>query len=136
MPTRYVIPAGAKPTDQPHAPRRLETWADFAREAGATIANLGDAWCQEYGITGLGLAEPRETVAERAARRIAAQEAAGANRRTVEGRARAALAANATYLALGSPTNAQNLAQIRLLTRECSALIRLMLNELDTTDGT
>lgn len=132
---RFVIPATAKPSDQPHAPRRLETWADFARESGAPIANLGDTWCQEYGITGLGLAEPLETVAERAAREAAVQ-AAGANRRTVEDRARAALTANATYLALGSPTNAQNLAQIRLLTRECSALIRLALNELDTIDGT
>lgn len=135
MPTRYVIPAGAKPTDQPYAPRRTETWADFAREAGADIANLGDQWCTDYGIDGLGLASPTETLAERAARE-AAQEAAGANRRTVEQRARVALTANATYLALGSPTNAQNLAQIRLLTRECSALIKLALNELDTTDGT
>lgn len=58
------------------------------------------------------------------------------NRSTIEQRARAALAANATYLAIASPTNAQNLAQIRLLTRECSALIRLALNELDTNDGT
>lgn len=132
---RFVIPADAQPTDQPYAPRRLETWADFARESGAPIANLGDAWCQTYGITGLGLAEPFETLAERAAREAAAQ-AAGANRRTVEDRARTALTANATYLALGNPTAAQNLAQIRSLTRQCSALIRLALNQLDTTDGT
>lgn len=42
-------------------------------------------------------------------------------------KARAALGANATYLALASPSNAQNLAQIRLLTRECSGVIRLLL---------
>jgi hypothetical protein len=58
------------------------------------------------------------------------------NRSTIEQRATAALAANATYLAVASPTNAQNLAQIRTLTRECSGIIRLLLNQLETTDGT
>jgi hypothetical protein len=42
-------------------------------------------------------------------------------------KARTALQANADYLALASPTNAQNLAQIRRLTRECSAIIRLLI---------
>lgn len=58
------------------------------------------------------------------------------NRETLETRARAALTANASYLAIASPTNAQNLAQIRLLTRECNGLIRLLLSALDTTEGT
>jgi len=39
----------------------------------------------------------------------------------------AALTANQTYLALASPSTAQNTAQIKRLTRECSALIRLLL---------
>lgn len=56
------------------------------------------------------------------------------NRATLAERAAAALDANRTYLALTSPTNAQNLAQIRLLTRECTALIRLLLNRLDGTE--
>ena len=51
-------------------------------------------------------------------------------------RAQAALAANATYLALASPSVAQNTAQLQRVTKECNALIRLALNLLDTTSGT
>lgn len=40
-------------------------------------------------------------------------------------KARAALTTNQTFLDLASPTNAQTLAQLKVLTRECSALIRL-----------
>jgi hypothetical protein len=47
-----------------------------------------------------------------------------------------ALATNADFLALASPTNAQTLAQVKTLTRECNAVIRLLLGHLDTTDGT
>ncbi len=45
----------------------------------------------------------------------------------IHAKARQALNANQTYLAITSPTNAQNAAQVRLLTRECSALIRLLI---------
>lgn len=61
---------------------------------------------------------------------------ADTNKRTLVDRAAAALASNAAFLAIVTPTNAQVVAQVRLLTRECTALIRLAVNQLDTTDGT
>ena len=58
------------------------------------------------------------------------------NERSVRDKARLALTANATYLALANPTAAQNTAQIKKLTRECSGLIRLLLNQLDDVSDT
>lgn len=53
-------------------------------------------------------------------------------------KARAALTANATFLALASPTNPQVLAQVQRLTRETSAIIRLLIagDLLNDTSGT
>lgn len=51
-------------------------------------------------------------------------------------RAGAALAANAAFLANASPTNAQVLAQVQRLTRECSALIRVELRMFDDITDT
>lgn len=59
------------------------------------------------------------------------------NAATLRTRAQLALAANANYLALPDPvTLVQATAQIKLLTRECTALIRLVLNLIDDTSGT
>jgi hypothetical protein len=58
------------------------------------------------------------------------------NRRTLEARARAALADNAAFLAIASPTAGQNAAQAKALTRQVNALIRLALHDVaDVSDA-
>jgi|ERR1051326_944957 capsule polysaccharide export protein KpsE/RkpR len=47
-----------------------------------------------------------------------------------------ALTTNATYLALATPTTAQNTAQIQQLTKEVNALIRQAIQALNSTSGT
>lgn len=51
-------------------------------------------------------------------------------------KAKAALAANATFLGLASPTNAQVVAQVKALTKEANALIKLEVRDLLDTSGT
>ncbi len=55
------------------------------------------------------------------------------NQATIVQQARAALAANTTFLAITSPTNAQAVAQVQALTRQVNKLIRLALNQFDAT---
>src|SRR4051812_38784388 len=59
-----------------------------------------------------------------------------ANQQALQTKAVNALAANVTFLARTAPTSAQVTAQVQLLTRETSALIRLLLNQLADTAGT
>lgn len=61
---------------------------------------------------------------------------ADANAETIHARAYNAIAANDTFLAITSPTNAQAIAQVQKLTRENTAIIRLLLGLLDSTAGT
>ncbi len=60
-----------------------------------------------------------------------ADAARGATAATLRQQATAALDANAAFLALASPTAVQLRDQTVALTRECSALIRLLLGKLD-----
>ena len=61
---------------------------------------------------------------------------ADSNREAIKTKALTAITANNNFLAITSPTNAQTLAQVKVLTRENTAIIRLLLNELSTQEGT
>ena len=58
------------------------------------------------------------------------------NQRTIEDRLRQALDANRTYLAIATPTAAQQRAQVARLTRQTTALIRHLLRDLTDTSDT
>jgi hypothetical protein len=66
----------------------------------------------------------------------AARTAAASNDAALRQRLQAALADNAAYLALPAPATKDVVAQVALLTRECSAMIRRGLDILDSTAGT
>ena len=59
---------------------------------------------------------------------------ADGNRATILAQADTARAANTTFLGIGSPSNAQNAAQVRALTVQMNKMIRLAVNALDGTD--
>ena len=63
--------------------------------------------------------------------RMVTRPAVDVNADTIRERAGAALTTNADFLALGSPSNAQVLAQVRALTRQVNGIIRLTLVRLD-----
>lgn len=76
----------------------------------------------------------RDAAAQQQAERDQVEAAREANRATLEQRATQALMTNATFLALASPSNSDVIAQVRALTRECSAVIRLHLRRLESAD--
>lgn len=45
-----------------------------------------------------------------------------------------AIAANSTYIALASPTVAQNTAQLKAISRQVQALLRMRLGQFDSVD--
>lgn len=76
------------------------------------------------------------TSASWAADPLFARETAFLNDASLRAKGIGAITANSTYLAIGSPSNAQVLAQVRSLTQQTNALIRLFLQQLDSTAGT
>lgn len=58
------------------------------------------------------------------------------NTATLLAKAKAALTVNTTFLGIASPTNAQVIAQVKALTRQVNALIKLEVRDLLDTSGT
>lgn len=58
------------------------------------------------------------------------------NRDQIFNKAQQALTVNATFLAIATPTAAQNAAQAKALTRQVNALIRLLLGALSDVSDT
>lgn len=56
------------------------------------------------------------------------------NKQAMERAIADALATNKAFVAIASPNNLQNAAQIKALTRQQNAIIRLISNRLEATD--
>ena len=83
-----------------------------------TVYNEAGQVVSTGAVTGLPIPDPTDVAA-----------------RTIEDRLRNALDANRTYLAIDTPTAAQQRAQLARLTRQNTALIRRLLRDLrDTSD--
>jgi hypothetical protein len=87
----------------------------------------------EYGIGGFDASKPNNNEIRRTTFEVPLSQA---NERAIYAKARLALQANATYLALANPTAAQNTAQVKRLTREMNGFIRLLLSELQDVSDT
>lgn len=110
-------------------------------EVAKPVDQAGKVWVEGYSLTA---GRPTQTWT---LRNFTPGETTEATRNTnltdVATKARNAIAVNDNFLAIASPTNAQNAAQIKILTRECTGIIRALgqsINEmrdlLDSTSGT
>jgi hypothetical protein len=115
-----------------------ERWNDDATAAAdAPNANIPARSVRFYNADGTVASTRAYTAAENAAADAAAQTTLYAvNEAALLAKVPTALTANATYLALGAPTNAQTLAQVQRLTRQVNALLKLRANDLADTSGT
>lgn len=124
-------------------------WWDLRDRDPAILATLGwlpvtqtprpadtDTTTHDYSVTLVG-GVPTETWTERPKTQAELDAATAAtNEAALISAARGAIAGNKTFLALASPTNAQTLAQVKALTRQMNALIRLQVRDLLDTTGT
>lgn len=115
--------------------RPAEQWTNATQPgdpspAGYTAWDIGGAVTVQRALT------PAEVTQLAAADAAPVADLSGQRAATISGNAEAALAVNAAFLANGSPSSVEVVAQVRVLTRECSGLIRLLLGRLDSSGGT
>lgn len=65
---------------------------------------------------------------------LVVDQTAVTNRATLLEQAKAAITVNKTYLALSSPTAAQTTAEVKSLARQMNAIIKIIENDLATTE--
>ena len=116
---RYICPSGYSPDPLDPGVGALAVWDDDT----LTYTDL---------LT--GVSRPYTDAETLAARELMDAHTLATGLDDLLARARAALEANATFLALAAPTNAQVLTQVRRITREANALIRYAVRDLG--DGT
>lgn len=111
-------------------PRRPVDVADFLDLTPAAVTRI--QWVGEDGELEVEFAAdlPSLTVAL-VKRRM---ESRNSNEETLRTQAEQALQDNRDWLALANPNQAQTLAQLRALTRQNNAMIRLLLGQLDGTN--
>lgn len=113
---------------------RLETYdAQGARQDRRewTRIDANTVQLQRWDATG-ALVETRNATPTELARFQAWEE--DGREQQIRTNADAAIDGNRTFLALASPTNAQNAAQVKALTRQVNGVLRMMLRRLDATD--
>ena len=111
-----------------------ETWTDgVLRERWDDDARLYTAW-DEAGVQ----IEQRTYTDEESTSADVKDNLSlmSANKDSIVSKMQTAQTNNATYLAIASPTSAQNTAQVKALTRQVNALIKLAINDLGNTTGT
>lgn len=110
-------------------------YAAAVEAAGGTPCVCAEFAAQAIALFDNGSIQPSD-VTNLIAPLVAAYDTAqtdAANLATIEANALGALAANATFLALASPTLAQYEAQIEALTHQVDGVIRYLFQQLSTT---
>lgn len=90
----------------------------------------GDGSVEYYDTVTEAIVDPQSALAGNA------EVAVRKNETTIRQRMGLALATNDAYIARAAPTNAQTIAQVKALSRQNNAIIRLLLRQLDSVNNT